>query len=104
MNEFDSYKNDFGFEIGSGFSGNSDYMKDLDEKKRRTLMEEQYNFLQIQKSEILAQQKYRELHQKEILAQQEYREEQRKGSNLEKWLLIVNTFIAIAALLVSIFK
>lgn len=55
MNEFDSYKNDFGFEIGSGFSGNSDYMKDLDEKKRRTLMEEQYNFLQIQKSEILAQ-------------------------------------------------
>ena len=72
MNEFDSYKNDFGFEIGSGFSGNSDYMKDLDEK--------------------------------EILAQQEYREEQRKESNLEKWLLIVNTFIAIAALLVSIFK
>lgn len=104
MNEFDSYKNDFGFEIGSGFSGNSDYMKDLDEKKRRTLMEEQYNFLQIQKSEILAQQKYRELHQKEILAQQEYREEQRKESNLEKWLLIVNTFIAIAALLVFIFK
>lgn len=33
MNEFDSYKNDFGFEIGSGFSGNSDYMKALDEKK-----------------------------------------------------------------------
>lgn len=90
MNEFDSYKNDFGFEIGSGFSGNSDYMKALDEKKRRALMEEQYNFLQIQKSEILTQQKYRE--------------EQRKGANLEKWLLIVNTFIAIAALLVSIFK
>ena len=44
MNEFDSYKNDFGFEIGSGFSGNSDYMKALDEKKRRALMEEQYNF------------------------------------------------------------
>jgi hypothetical protein len=96
--------NDFGFEIGSGFSGNSDYMKTQDEKKRRTLMEEQYNFLQIQKSEILAQQKYRELHQKEILAQQKYREEQRKGANLEKWLLIVNTVIAIAALLVSIFK
>lgn len=90
MNEFDSYKNDFGFEIGSGFSGNSDYMKVLDEKKRRALMEEQYNFLQIQKSEILAQQKYRE--------------EQRKGANLEKWLLIVNTAIAIAALLVSLFK
>ena len=52
------------FEIGSGFSGNSDYMKALDEKKRRALMEEQYNFLQIQKSEILTQQKYRELHQK----------------------------------------
>ena len=84
MNEFDSYKNDFGFEIGSGFSGNSDYMKALDEKKRRALMEEQYNFLQIQKSEILTQQKYRELHQKEILAQQKYREEQRKGANLEK--------------------
>ena len=48
MNEFDSYKNDFGFEIGSGFSGNSDYMKALDEKKRRALMEEQYNFLQCQ--------------------------------------------------------
>ncbi|WP_270711591.1 hypothetical protein [Phocaeicola coprophilus] len=58
MNEFDSYKNDFGFEIGSGFSGNSDYMKALDEKKRRALMEEQYNFLQIQKLEILAQQKF----------------------------------------------
>lgn len=104
MNEFNSNKNNFGFEIGSGLSGNSDYMKALDERKRRALMEEQYNFLQIQKSEILAQQKYRELHQKEILAQQKYREEQRKGANLEKWLLIVNTFIAIAALLVSIFK
>lgn len=89
MNEFDSYKNDFGFEIGSGFSGNSDYMKAQDEKKRRALMEEQYNFLQIQKSEILAQQKYRE--------------EQRKGANFDKWLLIFNTIIAIASLLVSIF-
>lgn len=52
-------------------------------------MEEQYNFLQIQKSEILAQQKYRE--------------EQRKGANFDKWLLIFNTIIAIASLLVSIF-
>lgn len=33
MNEFDSYKNDLGFEIGSGFSGNSDYIKKQDEKK-----------------------------------------------------------------------
>lgn len=102
MNEFDSYKNDF--EIASGFSGNSDYMRFMDDKKRRTLMEEEYNFLQIQKSEILAQQKYRELHQKEILAQQKYREEQSKGAKFEKRLLIVNTVIAIAALLVSIFK
>ena len=53
-------------------------------------MEEQYNFLQKQKAEIIAQQKYRE--------------EQRKGANFEKWLLIFNTIIAIAALLVSIFK
>ena len=90
MNEFNSNKNNFGFEIGSGLSGNSDYMKALDERKRRALMEVQYNFLQIQKSEILAQQKYRE--------------EQRKGANLEKWLLIINTFIAIAALLVSLLK
>lgn len=67
-------------------------------------MEEQYNLVQAQKAEILAQQKYRELHQKEILAQQKYREEQRKGANLEKWLLIVNTAIAIAALLVSLLK
>lgn len=102
MNEFDPYKNDF--EIAPGFSGNSDYMKIMDDKKRRTLMEEEYKFLQIQKSEVLAQQKYREFHQKEILAQQKYREEQSKGAKFEKRLLIVNTFIAIAALLVSIIK
>lgn len=68
----------------------SPYMKMRDKENQRVLMEEQYNFLQKQKAEILAQQKYRE--------------EQRKGANLEKRLLIFNTLIAIAALLVSIFK
>lgn len=59
-------------------------------KNRKILMEEQYRMLQKQKEEMIAQQKYRE--------------EQRKGANFEKWLLIFNTAIAIAALLVSIFK
>lgn len=53
-------------------------------------MEEQYRMLQKQKEEMIAQQKYRE--------------EQRKGANFEKWLLIFNTAIAIAALLVSLLK
>lgn len=86
MNEFDSYTN--GFEIGSRLSG--DYIRILDEKKRRIFMEEQYKFLQVQKAEILAQQKYRE--------------KQSKSANFEKRLLIFNTAIAIAALLVSLFK
>lgn len=101
MNKFDSYNK---YNYDPGFSEPVEFLRIKDEKNRRVLMEEQYNLLQIQKAEILAQQKHRELHQKEILAQQKYREEQRKGANLEKWLLIVNTAIAIAALLVSLFK
>lgn len=66
------------------------YMEMRDKENQRVLMEEQYNFLQKQKAEILAQQKYRD--------------EQRKGANLEKRLLILNTLISIIALLVSIFK
>lgn len=75
-----------------------------DEKNKRSLMEEQYNLLQIQKAEILAQQKYRELHRNEILAQQKYRKEQSQGTRFEKWFLIFNTIIAIAALFVSLLK
>lgn len=47
-------------------------------------MEKQYNFLQIQKSEILVQQKHREFHQKGILTQQKYRDEQSGGANFGK--------------------
>lgn len=90
MQKFDSYKKDFGFEIGSGFSGQSDFMRKIDEKNDRVLMEGQYKFLQIQKEEIVSQRKYRE--------------EQRKGANFEKRLLIINTIIAVAALLVALFK
>ncbi len=104
MEEFESYKKDIGFEIGSGFLGNPDYMRKQDEKNKRILMEEQYNLVQTQKAEILAQQKYREFHRNEILAQQKYRKEQSQGAKLEKRLLILNTLIAIAALLVSLFK
>lgn len=104
MNKLDSYKDDFVLGLGSGFSGNSDYKKLQDDKNKRILMEEQYSILQMQKKEILAQQKYREFHCNEILAQQKYREEQRKGANFEKWLLIFNTAIAVVALLVSLFK
>lgn len=53
-------------------------------------MEEQYKSMQTQKVEILAQQKYRR--------------EQSQDAKIEKWLLIFNTIIAIAALLVSLFK
>ena len=102
MEGFESYKRDMGFEIGSGFSGNSDYMRIQDEKNKRILMEEQYNLAQAQKAEILAQQKYREFHRNEILAQQKYRKEQSQGSKFEKRLLIVNTVIATIALIVSI--
>ena len=102
MERFESYKKDLGFELGSGFSGNSEYMRIQDEKNKRILMEEQYTLVQAQKAEILAQQKYREFHQKEILAQQKYRKEQRKGANFEKRLLIFNTIITTFALLISI--
>lgn len=40
MYGFESYKKDMGFEIGSGFSGNSEYMRKQDEKNKRILMEE----------------------------------------------------------------
>lgn len=90
MQKFDSYNKDFGFEIGSGFSGQSDFMRKIDEKNNRVLMEDQYKFIQTQKEEIIAQQKYRE--------------EQRKGANFEKRLLIINTIIAAAALFVALFK
>lgn len=88
MERFESYKKDLGFEIGSGFSGNSEYMRIQDEKNKRILMEEQYTLVQAQKAEILAQQKYRK--------------EQRKGANFEKRLLIFNTIITTFALLISI--
>lgn len=90
MQKFDSYNKDFGFEIGSGFSGQSDFMKKIDEKNNRVFMEDQHKFLQIQKEEIIAQRKYRE--------------EQRKGANFEKRLLIINTIFAASALLVALFK
>lgn len=90
MQKFDSYNKDFGFEIGSGFSGQSDFMRKKDEKNNRVLMEDQYKFLQIQKEEIITQ--------------RGYREEQRKGANFEKRLLIINTIIAVAALFVALFK
>lgn len=102
MSGFESYKKDMGFEIGSGFSGNSEYMRKQDEENKRILMEEQYNLLQIQKAEILAQQNYREFHCNEIIAQQKYREEQHKGAIFEKRLLIFNTIITTFALLISI--
>nr|DAZ12301.1 MAG TPA: hypothetical protein [Caudoviricetes sp.] len=80
-----NYKNNYG-----GLECYGPYMEMRDKENQRALIEEQYNFLQKQKAEILAQQKYRE--------------EQRKGANFEKRLLIFNTLIAIASLLVSIFK
>lgn len=80
-----NYKNNHG-----GLEYYGPYMEMIDKENQRVLIEEQYNFLQKQKAEILAQQKYRE--------------EQRKGANFEKRLLIFNTLFAIAALLVSIFK
>lgn len=101
MNEFDSYKK---YNFNLGFSEPADFLRMKDERNKRILMEEQYNLLQIQKAEILAQQKYRNLNRNEILAQQKYRKEQSQSAKFEKWLLIFNTLIAIAALLVSIFK
>lgn len=86
MQNFNYYnKDNYG-----GFEHYGPFLELQDKENQRILMEEQYNFLQKQKAEIIAQQKYRE--------------EQRKGANFEKWLLIFNTIIAIAALLVSIFK
>ena len=67
MNEFESYKK---YNFDPGFSEPADFLRMKDEKNKRILMEEQYNLLQIQKAEILAQQKYRDLHRNEILAQQ----------------------------------
>ncbi|EGF54932.1 hypothetical protein SAMN05444376_3046 [Bacteroides clarus YIT 12056] len=90
MNGFNSYKSDLGFDIGSGLSEQSTYIKKKDEQNNRILMEEQYKSMQTQKVEILAQQKYRR--------------EQSQDAKIEKRLLIFNTIIAIAALLVSLFK
>ena len=59
MNGFNSYNSDLGFDIGSGLSGQSTYIKKKDEQNNRILMEEQYKLLQMQKAEILAQQKFR---------------------------------------------
>lgn len=59
MNGFNSYKSDLGFDIGSGLSGQSTYIKKKDEQNSHILMEEQYKSMQTQKVEILAQQKYR---------------------------------------------
>lgn len=52
MNEFDSYKK---YNFNPGFSEPADFLRIKDEKNKRILMEEQYNLLQIQKAEILAQ-------------------------------------------------
>lgn len=60
-----NYKNNYG-----GLECYGPYMEMRDKENQRALIEEQYNFLQKQKAEILAQQKYRE--------------EQRKGANFEK--------------------
>lgn len=87
MNEFDSYKK---YTFDPSFSEPVDFLRMKDEKNKRILMEEQCNLLQIQKTEILAQQKHRELHRNEILAQQKYRKEQNQGAKFEKRLLILN--------------
>lgn len=69
-----------------GFEHYGPFLELQDKENQRILMD----FLQKQKAEIMAQQKYRE--------------EQRKGAHFEKRLLILNTLIAIAALLISLFK
>lgn len=102
MKEFESYNEDLGFEIGSGFSHNPAFMKIKDERNKRTLMEKQYEILNMQRKEIQEQQAYRELHRNEILAQQQYRKEQIKDAILSKRLLIFNTIITTIALIVSI--
>lgn len=101
--KFNSYNKNM-VDVGSGFSGNTDYMRLQDEKNKRVLMEEQYNLVQAQKAEIVAQQKYREFHLNEILTQQKYRKEQSRGARFERWLLVFNTIIAIVGLVVSLFK
>ncbi len=88
MDGFEFCKRDIDSEIGSGFSGNSEYMKIKDEENKRILMEEQFNLVQTQKTEIFAQQKYRR--------------EQIKDAKLSKRLLIFNTIITTFALIVSI--
>lgn len=80
----------FNFYDSSSYSQLPGSSESFEAKNRKILMEEQYRMLQKQKEEMIAQQKYRE--------------EQRKGANFEKWLLIFNTAIAIAALLVSLLK
>lgn len=102
MDKFYSYKKNSDFD--NGFYGNAEYMRMQDEKNKRILMEEQYNLVHAQKEEMLAQQRYREFHCNEIIAQQKYRKEQSQGAKFEKRLLILNTIIAVTALLVSLFK
>ena len=102
MKEFESYYEDLGFEIGSGFAGNSDWNRMKDERNKRVFMEKQNKILDMQQKEIQEQQAYRELHRNEILAQQQYRKEQIKDAILSKRLLVFNTIITTAALIVAI--
>lgn len=99
MEEFHHYTNNMG-----GLENFGPFIDEIDKRNKRILMEEEYDLLQKQKSDMIAQQKFRELSKQEIFAQQKYRKEQSQGAKFEKWLLIFNTIVAIAALLVSIFK
>lgn len=53
MDGFEFCKRDIDSEIGSGFSGNSEYMKIKDEENKRILMEEQFNLVQTQRLKYL---------------------------------------------------
>lgn len=90
MNGFNSYKSDLGFDIGSGLSGQSTYIKKKDEQNNRILMEEQYKLLQMQKAEILAQQKFRK--------------EYNKSSKIMLYISVATLFITFLSLITSFFK
>lgn len=104
MKEFESYSEDLGFEIGSGFSHNPAFMKIKDERNKRTLMEKQYEILNMQRKEIQEQQAYRELHRNEILAQQQYRKEQKAESKRMFYISVATLIFSFISLIISIFK
>lgn len=83
MEEFHHYTNNMG-----GLENFGPFISEIDKRNNRILMEEQYNFVQFQKSEILAQQKYRE--------------EQIAEAKLSKRFLIFNTIITTLTLIISI--